>query len=147
MATTEGITMTVCTDEVDAHSDETYWVDDNAARPVLLIDEATDAITEALHRVRSGSMLDDRDLAAAGVALGDLFGGLGQLVDLLTTSVDKYNGTDAMQAGQLEDRLETLRAMTLSAQQGATGLLLRAELCDRQRPTPRARDRALLSDA
>jgi hypothetical protein len=138
-ATTEGITMTICTDEVDAHSDETYWVDDNAAQPVLLIDEATNAITEALHRLRSGSMLDDRDLAAAGVALGDLFGGLGQLAALLTTSVDKYTGPDAIQAGQLEDRLETLRAMTLSARQVATGLLLRTELRDRQGPTPTTR--------
>ena len=84
---------TICTDEAAARSDEMYWVDDSAAQPVLLIDEATEAITEALHRVRSGSMLDDRDLAAAGVALGDLFGGLSQLAGLLTTSVGKHAET------------------------------------------------------
>jgi hypothetical protein len=116
--------MIICTDEAVARPDETYWADDNAAQPVLLIDEATEAITEALHRVRSGSMLDDRDLAAAGVALGDLFGGLGQLADLLTTSVGKYADTDPLQAGRQEDRLETLRAMMLSAQQAAAGLQL-----------------------
>jgi hypothetical protein len=114
--------MTICTDETVARSDETYWVDNDAAQPVLLIDEATEAITEALHRVRSGSMLDGRDLAAAGVALGDLFGGLGQLADLLTTSLGSYAETHPLQAGRLEDQLETLRAMTLSAQQVATGL-------------------------
>jgi hypothetical protein len=114
--------MIICTDEAVACSDETYWANDNAAQPVLLIDEATEAITEALHRVRSGSMLDDRDLAAAGVALGDLFGGLGQLVDLLTTSVSNYANTDTLQARRREDRLETLRAMMLSAQQAAAGL-------------------------
>lgn len=115
---------TICTDEAAARSDEMYWVDDSAAQPVLLIDEATEAITEALHRVQSGSMLDDRDLAAAGVALGDLFGGLSQLAGLLTTSVGKHAETDPLQAGRLEDRLETLRAMTLSAQHAAAGLLL-----------------------
>lgn len=113
---------TICTDETAARSDEMYWVDDNAAQPVLLIDEATEAITEALHQVRSGSMLDDRDLAAAGVALGDLFGGLSQLAGLLTTSVGKCAETDPLQAGRLGDRLETLCAMTLSAQQAAAGL-------------------------
>jgi hypothetical protein len=107
--------MILCTDEAVTRSDETYWADDNAAQPVLLIDEATEVITEALQRVRSGSMLDDRDLAAAGVALGDLFGGLGQLADLLTTSVSKYANTDPLQAGRREDRLETLRATMLSA--------------------------------
>jgi hypothetical protein len=71
--------MTLCVDEVVAGCDETYWADDNAAQPVLLIEEAAQVITEALHQVGSGSVLDDRDLAAAGVALGDLFGGLGQL--------------------------------------------------------------------
>ncbi|MGH3717596.1 MAG: hypothetical protein ACRDRI_01940 [Pseudonocardiaceae bacterium] len=79
--------MTLCVDEVVARFDETYWGDENAAQPVLLIDEATQAITEALHRVRGGAVLDDRDVAAAGVALGDLFGGLGQLAALLTTSM------------------------------------------------------------
>jgi hypothetical protein len=99
-------------------------VGNTAAQPVLLLDEATEAITEAIHRVRSGSMLDDRDLAAVGVALGDVFGGLGQLADLLSTSVGKYAETDPLQVGRLEDRLETLRAMTWSAQQAADGLWL-----------------------
>lgn len=39
---------------------------------MLLIDQATEAITEAVHRLRAGSVLDDCDLAAAGVALNDL---------------------------------------------------------------------------
>ena len=116
--------MTMCADEFVARTDETYWMDDNAAQPVLLLDEATEAITEALHRVRSGSVLHDRDLAAAGVALGDLLGGLGQLADLLTTSVNKYAETEPLQVARLEDRLETLRAMTLSARQAAEGLRL-----------------------
>lgn len=116
--------MTICADEAVAGSDEAYWVADNAAQPVLLLDEATEAITEALHGVRSGSVLDDRDLAAAGVALGDLFGGLGQLADLLTTSVGKYAETEPLHVARLADRLETLRAMTLSAQQAAEGLRL-----------------------
>jgi hypothetical protein len=114
--------MTVCTEDAVARADETYWADDNAAQPVLLIDEATEAITESLYRVRSGSMLNNRDLAAAGVALSDLFGGLGQLADLLTIAVDKHAGTDQLQAGWLENRLATLRATTLSAQQAAAGL-------------------------
>jgi hypothetical protein len=88
--------MTIGTDEAVARSDETYWTDDDAAPPVLLIDEATEAITEALHRLRRGSVLNDRDLTAAGVALGDLFGGLSELTDLLTTSVSKYAKTDAL---------------------------------------------------
>src|SRR5262249_50161561 len=54
--------MTMCVNETVLDSDETYWLGDNAARPVLLIDEATEAITEALHKLRFGSMLDDRDL-------------------------------------------------------------------------------------
>jgi len=116
--------MTICTGEAVARSGETYWVGDTAAQPVLLLDEATEAITEALHRVRCGSMLDDRDLAAAGVALGDLFGGLGQLADLLSTSLGKYAQTDPLHVGRLEDRLETLRAMTGSAQHAADGLWL-----------------------
>jgi hypothetical protein len=118
--------MTLCVDEAAARSDETYWGDDNAAQPVLLIDEATQAITEALHRARGGSVLDDRDLAAAGVALADLFGGLGQLAGLLTISVAKYAESDPLHVGPLEDRLQTLRVMTLSAQQVAEGLQLRS---------------------
>ena len=103
--------MTICTDQTVAYSDETYWADRSASQPVLLIDEATEAITEALHRVRTGSVLRDRDLAAAEVALGDLFGGLDQLADLLTASVDRYAETDPRHAGQLEDRLDTVRTM------------------------------------
>jgi hypothetical protein len=116
--------MTLCVDEAAVRSDETYWGDDNAARPVLLIDEATQAITEALHRVRDGSVLDDRDLAAAKVALGDLFGGLDQLAALLTISVAKYAESDPLHVGPLEDRLQTLRVMMLSAQQAVKGLQL-----------------------
>lgn len=74
--------MALRVDEAATGFDEAYWNEDTAAQSVLLIDEATQAITEALHRVRSGSMLDERDVAAAGVALGDLFGGLGQLAAL-----------------------------------------------------------------
>jgi hypothetical protein len=81
--------MTLCIDErrigkAAIRYDETYWSSANAAQPVLLIEEATQAITEALHRVRGGPMLDERDLAAAGVALRDLVGGLEELADLLT---------------------------------------------------------------
>jgi hypothetical protein len=32
-----------------------------------MIDEATEPITEAVHRLRAGSVLDGCDLAAAGV--------------------------------------------------------------------------------
>ncbi|MGH3828641.1 MAG: hypothetical protein ACRDQX_15950 [Pseudonocardiaceae bacterium] len=70
---------------------------------MLLIDEATQAITEALHRVRGGSVLDERDLAAAEVALGDLFGGLGQLAALLTSSVVEFAESDPREVGPLED--------------------------------------------
>ncbi|MGH4011871.1 MAG: hypothetical protein ACRDTH_27535 [Pseudonocardiaceae bacterium] len=116
--------MTMCTDETAARSDETYWVDDNAAQPVLLIDEATDSITESLYRARSGSVLADRDVAAARIALGDLFGGLSQLVELLTTSVDQYAEIDPLEVMRLKDLLETLRAMMLSAQHATEGLRL-----------------------
>lgn len=116
--------MTICADETVARTDETYWVDDDAAQPVLLLDEATEAITEALHWVRAGSVLHDRDLAAAGVALGDLFGGLGQLADQLTNSVGNYTETEPLHVARLGDRLEALRAMTLFAQQAAEGLRL-----------------------
>lgn len=95
--------------------DETYW-DHNAAQPVLLIDEATEAITEALYRLRTGSVLADHDLTAAGVALDDLIGGLKQLTELFSTSI----GQDAMT--DLSDRLQGLQATTRSAQQAADGL-------------------------
>jgi hypothetical protein len=114
--------MTLGTDKAVVHFDEMYWMDDNAAQSVLLIDGATEAITESLYQVRSGSMLDDRDLAAAGVALGDLFGGLGQLADLLITLVGKYAETDSLRVERLRDPLETLRTMMLSAQQAAKDL-------------------------
>lgn len=68
-------------------SDELYWGDRNAAQPVLLIDDATQSITEALHRIRSGPRLNDRDLAAAEEVLGYLYGGMGQLAELLINSV------------------------------------------------------------
>lgn len=118
--------MTLFVDEAVGCSAERYWGEDNAAQPVLLIDDATQAITEALHRVRSGSVLDDRDLAAAGVALGDLFGGLGQLVALLSISMVRSAESDPLEVGPLEDRLQTLRVMTLVAQQAAEGLQLRS---------------------
>lgn len=120
--------MTTCSNETVACSvvcsHEEYWIDDNAAAPVLLVDQAADAITEALYRVRSGSALDDRDLAAAGIALGDLLGGLGQLADLLMMSAGRYAGTAPLEAGRLADWLETLRATTLDAQQAAQGVQL-----------------------
>lgn len=99
-----------------------YWADDNAAAPVLLVDQAADAIAEALYRVRAGSVLDHRDLAAAGVALRDLLGGLGQLADLLSMSVGRYAQIAPVEAGRLEDRLEMLRTNTLDAQRAAEGV-------------------------
>ena len=69
--------------EVVTQANDEYWTDDNAAVPVLLVDQAADAITEALHLVRSGTPLDDQDVTAAGVVLSDLFGALGELADLL----------------------------------------------------------------
>ncbi len=88
--------------------DETYW-DHNAAQPVLLIDEATEAITEAIYRLRAGSVLDDRDVTAAGVALDDLFGGFKELTDLLTISAGRDVVTD------LSARLPGGQARKLSA--------------------------------
>jgi hypothetical protein len=114
--------MTLCVDEAVAGCDETYWADDNAAQPVLLIEEAAQVITEALHQVGSGSVLDDRDLAAAGVALGDLFGGLGQFAALLTTSVVRFAESDPREVGPREDRLQALRVMMSCAQQVAEGV-------------------------
>ena len=102
--------------------DEEYWVDGNAAAPVLLVDQAADAISEALYRVRAGSVLDKWDLAATGVALRDLLGGLGQLADLLSTSVGRYAKVAPLEAGRLEDRLETLRTSALDAQRAAEGV-------------------------
>jgi hypothetical protein len=80
-----------CTGESAPRFDETYW-DHNAAQPVLLIDEATEAITEALYYLRARSVLNDRDLTAAGVALDDLFGGLKQLTDLLPATTRSATG-------------------------------------------------------
>jgi GAF domain/ANTAR domain len=114
--------MALCVDEAVAGCDETYWADDNAAQPVLLIEEAAQVITEALHQVGSGSVLDDRDLAAAGVALGDLFGGLGQLAALLTPSVVRFAESDPREVGPREDRLQALRVMMSCAQQVAEGV-------------------------
>ena len=108
-------------DEAAVDLDDGYWADDHAALPVLLIDEATEAITAALHRVRCGSTLDDRDLTAAGVALGDLFGGLGQLADLLGTAAGQHTTADSSHSQQV-DRLATLSAMTRSARQTVVGL-------------------------
>ena len=85
--------MTICVGEPATCADDTYWVEDNAALPVLLIDDATQAITEALYRIRCGSGLNDRDLTAAGIALGDLVGGLSQLAHLLATSVSQRTHT------------------------------------------------------
>lgn len=112
----------MCANDAVAGSEEIYWTDGNAAPPVLLIDEATEAITEALHRMRSGSMLEPRDVAAAGVGLGDLFGGLGQLVELLTTSVNEDSRTDSLHRERLTERLGALRVMMLLAQRGAEEL-------------------------
>jgi hypothetical protein len=81
--------MTMCANEPVVGCDERYWADGKAAVPVLLLDEATEAITEAVHRMRRGSVLEQRDVAATGVALGDLFGGLSQLVELCTTLMDQ----------------------------------------------------------
>jgi hypothetical protein len=105
--------MGTCVDEAVLGLDETYWVDEHAALPVLLLDEATEAITAALHRVRCGSELDNRDLAAAGLALGDLLGGLGQLAEELSAAGEQ----------QHRDRLKTLRRTTQSAQRAADGLV------------------------
>ena len=96
-----------CSSESPAYFDEAYW-DHDAAQPVLLIDEATEAITEALYRLRTGSVLADRDVTAAGVALNDLFGGIRQLTDLLITSGGQDVVTD------LSDRLLGLPATTPS---------------------------------
>lgn len=111
----------VIAEEPTRSSDE-YWVAEDASRPVLLVDQAADAITEAIHLVRHGEDLDDRDLAAAGVALRDLMGGVGELADLLSTSVAKYAETDPLEAGRIEDRLETPRATAQRAQRAAEGV-------------------------
>jgi hypothetical protein len=91
-----------CIDESALGFDETYW-DHNAAQPVLLIDDATEAITEALYHLRTGSVLADRDLTAAGVALDDLFGGRDVMTDL-------------------SNQLQGMQPTTWSAQQAADGL-------------------------
>lgn len=102
-----------------AAADDDYWVDDNAAEPVLLVDQAADAITEALHRVRCGPRLDSQDLAAAGVALGDLLGGLGELAEVLRSSVFRYAETGRLQAAQLHDALGVLRSTAAQARRAA----------------------------
>ena len=109
--------MTMCANEPLAGFDERYWADGKAAVPVLLLDEATEAITEAVHRIRRGSVLEQRDVAATGVALGDLFGGLSQLVELCTTLMDQDAQTQPRRIGRFADRWQTLRTMMLSAQQ------------------------------
>jgi hypothetical protein len=116
------MTMMRCAAEAVAELSDEYWIDDGAAPPVLLVDQAADAITEALHQVRSGSVLDERDLAATGVALRDLLGGLGELADLLSTSVCRYTVSHPLAVRRLEERLATLRATTRHAQQAAEGL-------------------------
>lgn len=105
--------------EVAAQVGDEYWVDDNAAAPVLLVDQAAEAITEALHLVRSGVPLDDQDVTATGVALGDLFGGLGELADLLSTSVCKYTELAPLEVGEIENILQTLRATAEQAKRTA----------------------------
>jgi hypothetical protein len=120
--TKEASVIAIHAGEAAVDLDDGYWADDDAALPVLLIDEATEAITAALHRVRCGSTLDDRDLTAAGVALGDLFGGLGQLADLLlSTAAGQHTTADSLHSQQA-DRLATLSAMTRSARQTVVGL-------------------------
>jgi hypothetical protein len=109
--------MSICVNETVAGFDERYWADGKAAVPVLLLDEATEAITEAVHRIRRGSVLEQRDVAATGVALGDLFGGLSQLVELYITLMDQDSRTEPLRIGRLADRWQTLRIMMLSAQQ------------------------------
>ena len=118
--------MAMATDvpEVAPQAGDEYWVDDNAAAPVLLVDQAADAITEALHLVRSGVSLDDQDVTAAGVALGDLFGGLGELADLLSTSVCKYSEQAPLEVGQIENMLETLRNTAQQAKRAAETMQL-----------------------
>jgi len=117
MLTRKAPTMSICANELVAGCDERYWADGKAAAPVLLLDEATEAITEAVHRIRRGAVLEQRDLAATGVALGDLFGGLSQLVELCTTLMDEDARTEPVRIGRLTDRWQTLRIMMLSAQQ------------------------------
>ena len=117
MLTRKAPTMSICANELVAGCDERYWADGKAAAPVLLLDEATEAITEAVHRIRRGAVLEQRDVAATGVALGDLFGGLSQLVELCTTLMDQDARTEPLRIGRLVDRWQTLRIMMLSAQQ------------------------------
>ena len=130
--------MTMCANEAVAGCDQRYWTDSAAATPVLLIDEATEAITEAVHRLRCGSMLEERDVAAAGVALSDLFGGLSQLAELCTTVVSQHAGTDPLHIGRSEPPWQTLRMMMLSAQQVVQELEFEsADSCSEKIPVPR----------
>jgi hypothetical protein len=116
------MTMTLFAPEAGTDCDDRYWADGTAALPVLLIDEATEAITEAVHRIRSGFKLEHRDVGAASVALGDLFGGLAQLAQLCTTMTSQYGAPDPRHKGSSQNRWQTLRTMMLSAQQVAEPL-------------------------
>ena|SRR5947209_1453280 len=118
--------MIICVDEPATAADETYWIDGNAALPALLIDEATQAITEALYRIYSVPILHDHDLVAVGVTLGDLFGALNQLADLLATRVDQCANAHPLKVGRLQDELEAFRAMMRLVRHAAEGLRLEA---------------------
>lgn len=138
--------MTLCANDAVAGCDQRYWTDSAAAAPVLLIDEATEAITEAVHRLRCGSMLNERDVAAAGAALSDLFGGLSQLAELCTTVVSQHAGTDPLHIGRSGPRWQTLCMMMLSAQQVAQELefesaaAIPVDSCNEKIPVPRYDD-------
>ena len=118
------MTMTLFAPEAGTNGEDSYWADGTAALPVLLLDEATEAITEAVHRIRNGFVLEHRDVAAASVALGDLFGGLAQLAQLCTTMTSQYGAPDPRRNGSSQNRWQTLRTMMLSAQQVADQLEL-----------------------
>lgn len=118
------MTLTLFAPEAVTDGEDSYWADGTAALPVLLLDEATEAITAAVHRIRSGSVLEHRDVAAASVALGDLFGGLAQLTQLCTTMTSQYGAPDPRHDGSSQNRWQTLCTMMLSAQQVADQLAL-----------------------
>jgi hypothetical protein len=116
--------VTLCPNEAVAGADEMYRADGMATQPALLLDEATKAITDASSRIRCGSVLEERDAAATGVVLGDLFDGLSKLTELWITLPSQYAIIDPLHIGRLEDQLQTLRMMMLSAQQVAEELKL-----------------------